>query len=64
MVRQAHHPEPVEGQYPNPNFQKIPPTPLYKRGNTSLEFESLYFEIYLKFGACYLGFNCPFFKVA
>jgi hypothetical protein len=33
MVRQAHHPEPVEGQYPNTKFQKIPLTP-FKKGGT------------------------------
>jgi hypothetical protein len=32
MVRQAHHPEPVEGQYPNSKLQKIPLTPFIKGG--------------------------------
>jgi len=37
MVRQAHHPEPVEGQYPNSKLQKNPPDPLYKRGKTGFD---------------------------
>jgi len=36
MVRQAHHPEPVEGQYPNYKFQKIPLPPLIKEGKQVL----------------------------
>jgi len=46
-------------QNPNPKFPKIPLIPLEK-GETSLGFESLYFEIYLKFGACFLEFTQKF----
>jgi len=48
MVRQTHHLEPSRRAISKFEFPMI---------QTSLEFESLYFEIYLEFEFCYLNFS-------